>query len=61
MVSYHTRDKWIVTTPQGEEITFHQEKDGMCRGFPYINMQTKEAVAMAQTIKQNIRNSNNLS
>jgi hypothetical protein len=51
-VSYHTGGNWIVTTPQGEEITFHQEKDGMCCGFPYIIMQTKEAVAMAQTICQ---------
>ena len=24
----------------------------MCHGFPYIDMQTKEAVAMAQTIHQ---------
>jgi hypothetical protein len=51
-VSYHTRGNWIVTTPQGKEITFHQEENGMCRGFPYIDMQSTDAVAMIQTICQ---------
>ncbi len=51
-VSYHTRGNWIVTTPHGNEITFHREEDGMCRGFPYIDMQSKAAVAMIQTARQ---------
>jgi hypothetical protein len=38
MVSYHTGGNWIIMPPQGKEITFHQEENGMCRGFPYINM-----------------------
>ncbi len=51
-VSYHTGGNWIVTTPHGKEITFHREEDGVCRGFPYIDMQSKAAVAMIQTIRQ---------
>ncbi len=45
-VSYHTGGNWIISTPHGEEITFHREEDGMYCGFPYINMQSKAAVAM---------------
>jgi hypothetical protein len=52
MVSYHTGGNWIVTTPHGKEITFHQEEDGVCRGFPYIDMQSKAAMAMIQTVRQ---------
>jgi hypothetical protein len=52
MVSYHTGGNWIVTTPHGNEITFHREEDGVCRGFPYINMQSKVAMAMIQTVRQ---------
>ncbi len=51
-VSYHTGGNWIVTTPHGNEITFHQEEDGVCRSFPYIDMQSKAAVAMIQTVRQ---------
>ena len=51
-VSYLTGGNWIVTAPQGKEITFHQEKNGVCRGFPYIDMQSTDAVAMIQTIRQ---------
>ncbi len=51
-VSYHTRGNWIVTTPQGKEITFHQEENGVCRGLPYIVMQSTDAVAMIQTVCQ---------
>jgi hypothetical protein len=51
-VSCHTGENWIVTTPQGKEITFHQEENGVCRGFPYINMQSTDAAAMIQTVRQ---------
>jgi len=51
-LSYHTGGNWIVTTPQGEEITFHREENGVCRGFPYIDMQSTDAVAMIQTVRQ---------
>jgi hypothetical protein len=54
-VSYHTRGNWIVTTPHGDKITFHREEDGVCRGFPYIDMQSKAAVAMIQTIRQHYK------
>jgi hypothetical protein len=37
-VSYHTGGNWIITTPQGKDITFHHEPDGVCCGFPYLNM-----------------------
>jgi hypothetical protein len=33
-------------------ITFHREENGMCRGFPYINMQSTDAVVMIQTVCQ---------
>ncbi len=51
-VSYHTRGNWIVTAPHGDKITFHREEDGMCHGFLYIDMQSKAAVAMIQTVRQ---------
>jgi hypothetical protein len=51
-VSYHTGGNWIITTPHSEEITFHREENGMCRGFPYIDMQSKVAVAMIQMVCQ---------
>ena len=51
-VSYHTGGNWIVTTPHGKEITFHQEEDGVCRGFPYIDMNSETAMAMIQTVRQ---------
>ncbi len=31
---------------------FHQEKNSVCRGFPYIAMQSTDAVAMIQTVCQ---------
>ncbi len=52
MVSYHTGGNWIVTTPQGKEITFHREENSVCRGFPYIDMQSMDAVVMIQTVCQ---------
>jgi hypothetical protein len=51
-VSYHTGGNWIVTTPQGKEITFHCEENGMCRRFPFIDMHSTNAVAMVQTVRQ---------
>jgi hypothetical protein len=51
-VSYHTGGNWIITTPHGKEITFHREENGMCRGFLYIDMQSKVAVAMIQIVHQ---------
>jgi hypothetical protein len=39
-------------TAQGKEITFHQEKNGVCHGFPYIDMHSTNAVVMIQTICQ---------
>ncbi len=51
-VSYHTGGNWIITTPHGDKITFHREEDGVCRGFPYIDMQSKAAMAMIQTVRQ---------
>jgi hypothetical protein len=51
-VSCNTRGNWIVTTFHGNEITFHREEDGLCHGFPYIDMQSKAVVAMIQTIRQ---------
>jgi hypothetical protein len=50
--SYHTGGNWIVITPQGNEITFHRKKNGVCHGFLYFNMHSTNAVAMVQTIYQ---------
>jgi hypothetical protein len=51
-VSYHTGGNWIVTTHRGKEIAFLREENGVCRGFPYINMQSMDYVAMIQTVHQ---------
>jgi hypothetical protein len=51
-VSYHTGGNWIITTPHGKEITLHQEENSVCRGFPYIDMQSNAAMAMIQTVCQ---------
>jgi hypothetical protein len=51
-ISYHSRGKWIVTTPQGKDITFNRKPDGVHRGFPYLNMRSTLAMAMIQTIRQ---------
>jgi hypothetical protein len=51
-VSYHTGGNRIVMTPQGKEITFHREENGVCHGFPYIDMQSTNAVVMIQTVCQ---------
>jgi hypothetical protein len=51
-VSYHTGGNWTVSTPRGKEITFLREENGIRRGFPYIDMQSINAVAMIQTICQ---------
>jgi hypothetical protein len=52
IVSYHTSGNWIATTPQGKEITFHCKENGMCHGFPYINMHSTNAAAMIRTVCQ---------
>ncbi len=46
-VSYHTSGNWNITTPQGKEITFLQELNGVCHEFPYIDMQSMDAVCWA--------------
>jgi hypothetical protein len=51
-LSYHTGGNWIITTPQGKNITFHHEPDSVCRGFPYLDMRSELAVAMVQTIRK---------
>jgi hypothetical protein len=51
-VSYHTSGNWIVTTPQGKEITFYRKENGVCHRFPYIDMHSTNAVAMVQTVCQ---------
>jgi hypothetical protein len=51
-VSYHTGGNWIITTPHDKEITFHREESDVYRGFLYINMQSKAAMAMIQTVCQ---------
>jgi hypothetical protein len=50
--SYQTGGKWFVTTPHGEVIIFHHKTDGICRGFPDLDMHSTAAVATIQTIPQ---------
>jgi hypothetical protein len=52
MGSYHTGGNWIITNPPGKEITFHREENGMCCGFPYINVHSMNAMAMVETVRQ---------
>jgi hypothetical protein len=51
-VSYHTGGNWIITTPQGKEITFHRKENGVCCGFPYTDIHSTNAMAMVQTVCQ---------
>ena len=37
IISTHTHADWVVTTPEGKEIAFKQDK-GVCTGMPYIDL-----------------------
>jgi hypothetical protein len=54
-INHHTEGKWIVTTPQGKDITFHRKPESVCHGFLYLNTQSILAVAMVQTIHQHYK------
>ena len=37
IISTHTHSDWVVTTPEGKDITFKRD-NGVCPGMPYINL-----------------------
>ena len=42
VVDYNTNRDWVVTTPQGEKITFKRDM-GLCSRMPYIDMREHAA------------------
>ena len=40
IVTTHTYGKWVVISPEGEEVIFKRDT-GLCRGMPYIDLQNK--------------------
>ena len=53
-VSTHTRADWVMTTPEGKDITFKRDK-GLCTGMPYIDLcDPKEVLVMIETVRKNI-------
>ena len=45
----YTNNIWTVTTPEGDIIPFKKDT-GKCRGFPYIEMGSLEALALMQSV-----------
>ena len=42
---------WTVTTPEGHVIPFKKDT-GKCRGFPYIEMGSLDALALLQSVEK---------
>ena len=54
IVLTHTHIDWVVTTPEGKDITFKRDK-GVCTGMPYINLHDqKEGLVMIETVQENM-------
>ena len=52
IVSTHTHEDWVVTTPDGKDITFKRDK-GVCTGMPYIDLRDqKEGLVMIETVQK---------
>ena len=50
----HTHVDWVVTTPEGKDITFKHDK-GVCTGITYINRRDqKEGIVMIETVWKNM-------
>ena len=55
ILSTHTHADWVVTTPEGKDITFKRDK-GVCTGMPYINIRDqKEGLVMIETVRDIIK------
>ena len=48
-IEYNTNRDWVVTTSEGEEIVFKKET-GKYKGFPFIEMDSQEALALLQSV-----------
>ena len=54
IVSTHTHSGWVVTTPEGKDITFKRDR-GVCTGMPYINLcEQKEGLVIIETVRKNM-------
>ena len=52
IVSTHTHTDWVVTTPDGKDITLKCDK-GVCTGMTYINLcDRKEGLVMIETVRK---------
>ena len=46
----HTHADWVVTTPEGKDITLNHDK-GVCTRMPYIDLRDqKEGLVMIETV-----------
>ena len=54
IVFTHTHIYWVLTTPEGKDITFKCDK-GVCTGMPYIDLcNQKEGLIMIETVRKNM-------
>ena len=52
IVLTHTHADWVVTTPDGKEITFKRDK-GVCTGMPKIDLcDQKEGLVIIETVQK---------
>ena len=43
-----------MTSPEGKEITFKNDKRGLTKGMPYLDLhENKEALALLETVRGN--------
>ena len=55
IVLTHTHADWVMTTPEGKDITFKRDK-GVCTGMTYIDLhEKKEGILMIETFQENMR------
>ena len=47
IIYYNTKRDWVVTTPEGDKIEFKIDT-GNCKGFPFIEMGSQEALPLFQ-------------
>ena len=50
IISTHTHADWVMTTPEGKDITFKRDK-GVCTVIPYIDLHYQhEGLVMIETV-----------
>ena len=53
IVITHTKKKWKVISPEGEEITFKRDTE-LCEGMPFIDLRKQQkGWAMIETMRRN--------